>query len=394
MKVNLAVSAHNSADWERVQAKAFDKPSKVHDADYVDLGIALGELAEPLGFDGIWAPEHFGTPYAMSPNALQVLAYFAARTERVSLGTMVLVLPWWNPVRLAHQIAYLDIISKGRYDTIGLGRGVAKTEFEALGVPREESRIRFEECLDIIGLALTQEQFEYDGQIFKIPPSQLRPQPRSTDLMSRLYGASSTNTSLEIMARRGLKPLFVGNKPMEEAAKDVKLVNQFRQEEGLPPCQSKNILFMYCTANSAESEVTKGYISTANRDVMMHYGFADPTAFAGVKGYEAYAAGQAAATALATNGGGAANVGTDSTYDLSNLLIGTPDTIIERIKEGQRLCSYSEITVIPHFGEMSREDAERSLRLFAQEVLPVVQKMDTPLHAPSLPDPRPETVSA
>ncbi len=394
MKVNLAVSAHNSADWERVQAKAFDKPSKVHDADYVDLGIALGELAEPLGFDGIWAPEHFGTPYAMSPNALQVLAYFAARTERVSLGTMVLVLPWWNPVRLAHQIAYLDIISKGRYDTIGLGRGVAKTEFEALGVPREESRIRFEECLDIIGLALTQEQFEYDGQIFKIPPSQLRPQPRSTDLMSRLYGASSTNTSLEIMARRGLKPLFVGNKPMEEAAKDVKLVNQFRQEEGLPPCQSKNILFMYCTANSAESEVTKGYISTANRDVMMHYGFADPTAFAGVKGYEAYAAGQAAATALATNGGGAANVGTDSTYDLSNLLIGTPDTIIERIKEGQRLCSYSEITVIPHFGEMSREDAERSLRLFAQEVLPVVQKMDTPLHAPSLPDPLPETVSA
>ena len=261
-------------------------------------------------------------------------------------------------------------------------------------MPREEARDRFEECLDIVELALTQEEFEYHGKIFDIPPSQLRPRPRSTDLTKRFYGASSTNTSLELMARRGLKPLFVGNKPMEEAAKDVKLVNQFRQEEGLPPCQSKNILFMYCTPNTAMSDVTKEYIATANRDVMLHYGFGDPTAFAGVKGYEAYAAGQAAATALATNGGGAANVGTDSTYDLSNLLIGTPDTIIERIKEGQRLCSYSEITVIPHFGEMSREDAERSLRLFAQEVLPEVQKMDTPLHAPSLPDPQPETISA
>ncbi|RYD91822.1 MAG: LLM class flavin-dependent oxidoreductase, partial [Sphingomonadales bacterium] len=166
MKVNLAISCHNSADWERVQSNGFDRPSQEHDADIMDHGMALGDLAEPLGFDGIWAPEHFGTPYSMSPNALQVLAYFAGRTERVSLGTMVLVLPWWNPVRLAHQIAYLDIISKGRYDTIGLGRGVAKTEFDALGVPREESRVRFEECLDILGMALTQERFEYDGEIF------------------------------------------------------------------------------------------------------------------------------------------------------------------------------------------------------------------------------------
>lgn len=394
MKVNLAVSAQNSVDWERVQAEAYDRPSRDHDADMIDISLALGELGEPLGFDGLWAPEHFGTPYSMSPNALQVLTYFAARTERVSLGTMVLVLPWWNPVRLAHQIAYLDIVSKGRYDTIGLGRGVARTEFEALGVDREESRIRFEECLDVLCLALTRERFEYDGQIFKIPPSSIRPKPRSTDLVSRLYGASSTNTSLEIMARRGLKPLFVGNKPMEEAAKDVKQVNQYRQEEGLPPCQSKNILFMYCTSNDQEREKAKAYVATANRDVLLHYGFADPTSFAGVKGYEAYAAGQAAATALATNGGGAANVGTDSTYDLSNLLIGTPDEIFQRIQDGQKLCSYSEITVIPHFGEMPRAEAERSLRIFAREVLPAVQKMDTPLHAPCLPDPKPETVSA
>ena len=69
--------------------------------------------------------------------------------------------------------------------------------------------------------------------------------------MQRLYGASSTNTSLELMARRGLKPLFVGNKPMSEAAKDVRLVNQYRKEMGLAPCQSKNILFMYCTSNEA-----------------------------------------------------------------------------------------------------------------------------------------------
>ncbi len=88
-----------------------------------------------LGFDGIWFPEHQGTPYGMTPNPIQALTYFAARTERVSLGTFVAVAPWWNPVRLAHQIAYLDIVSNGRYNTIGIGRGVSKAEFDAVGVP-------------------------------------------------------------------------------------------------------------------------------------------------------------------------------------------------------------------------------------------------------------------
>jgi Luciferase-like monooxygenase len=75
--------------------------------------MAAGDLAEPLGFDGIWLPEHCGTPYGMTPNPIQALSYFAGRTERVSLGTFVVVAPWWHPVRLAHQIAYLDILSNG-----------------------------------------------------------------------------------------------------------------------------------------------------------------------------------------------------------------------------------------------------------------------------------------
>src|SRR4029077_18212189 len=140
---------------------------------------------------------HCGTPYGMTPNPLQVLAYFAGRTERVSFGTMVLVPPWCHPVRLAHQIAYLDILSKGRYETIGLGRGVSKSEFAAVGVPREESRDRFDETLDILKLAFSQERFSYEGKIFKIPEMSIRPAPRSRDLFSRIYGSSSNRDSLE-----------------------------------------------------------------------------------------------------------------------------------------------------------------------------------------------------
>ena len=103
----------------------------------------------------MWAAQHFGTPYGMTPNPLLALAYVAGRTESISLGTMVLVLPWWNPVQCAHEIAYFDILSNGRFDTIGFGRGVAKTEFDALGIDREEARQRFAEGLEIIRRALS-----------------------------------------------------------------------------------------------------------------------------------------------------------------------------------------------------------------------------------------------
>jgi alkanesulfonate monooxygenase SsuD/methylene tetrahydromethanopterin reductase-like flavin-dependent oxidoreductase (luciferase family) len=385
MKVNIGVFSHNSKDWERIQGGRYEEPPATPDHEFVQRGLALGDLAEPLGFDGIWAPEHQGTPYGMTPNPIQVLTYFAGRTERVSLGTMVAVTPWWNPIRLAHQIAYLDIVSKGRYNVIGLGRGVSKTEFDAVGVPREQSRQRFDETLDILELAFTRPRFSYEGEIFKIPEMSLRPAPRSRDLFSRIYGSSSTRESLELLSRRGMVPLFVGNKPIDEAGKEVQLVNSIRKEVGLPPCQPKNVLFMYCTPTPEAAKKSEEYILTANRDVALHYGFADPSNFVGVKGYEAYANRAAGATAVIAAAMNESQKPRTPGYHASNLMIGTPDEVTQRIIAAQKACSFSEITIVPQFGTMPYDEAERSTRLFAKEVLPVIQKTAAPLHAAALP---------
>jgi alkanesulfonate monooxygenase SsuD/methylene tetrahydromethanopterin reductase-like flavin-dependent oxidoreductase (luciferase family) len=390
MKCNIGVFAHNAKDWERVQAQDWSRQPETADWKFVQAGIDLGKLAEPLGFDGIWAPEHQGTPYGMTPNPIQTLTYFAGCTERVCFGTMVAVAPWWHPIRLAHQIAYLDIVSKGRYTTIGLGRGVAKSEFDAVGVPREESRQRFLETLDILKLAFTQDRFSYQGEIFKIPEMSLRPAPFSKDLWSRIYGSSSTPDSLEILARRGMVPLFVGNKPIADAGKEVQKVNTFRAAEGFKPCQPKNVLFMYCSPTAAEASRADPWIIQANVDVNLHYGFADASNFKGVKGYEAYAAREATATAVlasaVTSKEGAKDAKPKTPgYHPDNLLIGTPDEIVKRIQAAQEACSFSEITIVPQFGDMPYEEAMRSTRLFAKEVLPAVQKMDAPLHAACLP---------
>jgi alkanesulfonate monooxygenase SsuD/methylene tetrahydromethanopterin reductase-like flavin-dependent oxidoreductase (luciferase family) len=225
----------------------------------------------------------------------------------------------------------------------------------------------------------------------------LRPEPKSKNLFDRIYSSSSTPESLEILARRGMVPLFVGNKPIWDAGEEVKKVNTFRAEEGLPPCQPKNVMFMFCVGpEDSEKELaakTEEWIYTANRDVTVHYGFADASNFKGIKGYEAYANRQASATALLAesvqgDGSGGAKPKESKTpgYHASNLLIGTPEEIYKRLKAAQEACSFCEVTIVPQFGTMPYEDAIESTKLFAKEVLPAVHEMDAPLHAAAMPE--------
>src|SRR6266550_8345420 len=83
--------------------------------------LALADQAEALQFQSIWTAEHHFTRYHMMPNPAQFLTYMAARTRRVQLGTMVMVLPWHDPVRVAEEIAWVDSVSEGRV-ILGLGR--------------------------------------------------------------------------------------------------------------------------------------------------------------------------------------------------------------------------------------------------------------------------------
>src|SRR5689334_20150862 len=132
------------------------------DVAVVSDHLAMGDLAEPLGFDSLFALEHHFTGYAMSPAPLQLLAYYAGRTKRITFGTAVIVLPWHDPIRVAEGIALLDILSGGRC-LFGFGRGAASVEYESFRIPMEEARSRFVEAANIVVKALAQESFEHDG---------------------------------------------------------------------------------------------------------------------------------------------------------------------------------------------------------------------------------------
>src|SRR5256884_2633460 len=137
------------------------------DAAVLAEHMALGDLAEPLGFDSLFALEHHFTGYARSPSPSVLLSYYAGRTRRITLGTAVIVLPWHDPVRIAEEIALLDILSGGRC-LLGFGRGAASAEYAGFRIPMEEARPRFVETAQIVVRALSQEVFDWDGEFYKI----------------------------------------------------------------------------------------------------------------------------------------------------------------------------------------------------------------------------------
>src|SRR5215470_5138459 len=126
-------------------AAVFQNPGRARrDFDVYRDDLRLADLVEPLGFDSIWSVEHHFTDYTMCPDVLQFLTYMAGRTTRVSLGSMVVVLPWHDPMRVAEEVSMLDNICGGRF-ILGLGRGAAKVEFEGFRTAMGESRERFVE---------------------------------------------------------------------------------------------------------------------------------------------------------------------------------------------------------------------------------------------------------
>src|ERR1700683_2130838 len=122
---------------------AFQNPGNaLSDAEVYRNELRFCEMAEPLGFDSVWSVEHHFTDYTMCPDVLQFLSYMAGRTRHIKLGSMVGVLPWHAPIRVAEQISLLDHLSGGRL-ILGIGRGLAPVEYEGFSLNQNESRETF-----------------------------------------------------------------------------------------------------------------------------------------------------------------------------------------------------------------------------------------------------------
>jgi len=330
--------------------------------------LALGDLAEPLGFDSLWALEHHFTGYAMSPHPLQLLSYFAGRTKRLTLGTAVIVLPWHDPVRVAEEIALLDVLSGGRC-MFGFGRGAASVEYAGMRVPMEEARARFVESAKIVVEALSNDSFEWDGEFHKIPRTSIRPRPISHP-ERRFYASSVSPESAEIMARLGFGVLVIMQNEWAKAAKDIDRYRELGRSVGHTP-RPPIILTNISVAESrieAEERAAQ-YLSRKWDSIDNHYHFSDGH-LASVKGYEFY--GGMAKTYSKMKDEGFRKKATE--FYVKIQVVGTPDDCVQQVAELRRLTGLDHLVTEFGYGAMPHEQAELNMRLFADRVVPVLQR--------------------
>ena len=227
----------------------------------------------------------------MAPDVLQMLSYYAGRNKKMDVASMVVVLPWSDPIRVAEKIALLDIMLElGREFIIGFGRGLARHEFERFRIPMETSRDRFKEAFEIIRLALTQDSFNYDGKFFQMPETSVRPQPKTKNLMDRVYISSVTAPSIQLAAEVGAGLMIIPQKPWDDHIADLKFYNRTRGEAGMAPRNPVVGCNMYCAETEEEAE--EGYtrwVPEQTYSGTKHYEFDDPDHFQATSGYEQYA---------------------------------------------------------------------------------------------------------
>jgi alkanesulfonate monooxygenase SsuD/methylene tetrahydromethanopterin reductase-like flavin-dependent oxidoreductase (luciferase family) len=360
------------------------------DAAVLAEHMALGDLAEPLGFDSLFALEHHFTGYAMSPSPTQLLSYYAGRTRRITLGTAVIVLPWHDPVRVAEEIALLDVLSGGRC-LFGFGRGAASVEYAGFRIPMDEARPRFVEAAKIVVKALTHEVFDWDGEFFRIPRTTIRPRPISHP-ERRFYASSVSPESAEIMARLGFGVLVVMQNEWPKAAADIQRYREIAASVGhtpRPPIILTNIAVAESREEARERALT--YLSRKWDSIDNHYHFSDGH-LASVKGYEFY--GNMTKTYAKMKDEGYRRKATE--FYVKIQVVGTPDDCLQQLAELHRLTGLDHLVTEFGYGGMPHEEAELNMRLFAERVMPVLQRdpLFAAAPAPAAPAPGSATGSA
>jgi len=138
--------------------------------------LELVRLAESVGFDSAWVSEHHGSSDGYLPSLLAMLAAFAALTERIELGTGVVLTPLHDPLRLAEDAAVVDQLSGGRL-ILGIGNGWREEEFRMFGASRAQRGARTEETIEVLRRAWTGRRFSFEGQTLRYDRVKVTPPP-------------------------------------------------------------------------------------------------------------------------------------------------------------------------------------------------------------------------
>ena len=337
------------------------------DRDVYRHEAGLADRAEGLGFDSVWAAEHHFDNYTMCPNVAQFLTWMAGRTERVKLGSMVMVLPWHDPVRVAEEVSVLDHLSGGR-TILGIGRGLGRIEFHGFRREMGESRARFVEYSEAILEALETGFIEYDGAHYRQPRKQIRPFPFKS-FRGRVYASAVSPESARIMARLGVGVMIIAQKPWDKTLEELAMYREaFREyNDGAEAPKPLVACFTAVSEDSSAAGEMREYIRAYARSAVEHYEF-ENAGLADIPGYEYY-------------GGLARNIEKHGVGNFANFLAdlqicGTPREVVDRMREYRELTDCAAFMCTFSYGGMPYDLARENLRTFAERCLPTLKEIE------------------
>jgi alkanesulfonate monooxygenase SsuD/methylene tetrahydromethanopterin reductase-like flavin-dependent oxidoreductase (luciferase family) len=302
--------------------------------------IDQAKLAEALGYDTFFVAEHHFHEYGTVPNPAIMLAYLAAQTRRLRLGSAISLLTFHNPLTIAENYAMVDILSGGRV-YMGVGSGYLKHEFDGYGINGAEKRERFDENLEIVTRLLQGERLNYEGKFNQINNVQLnvrplqRPHPPIAVAILRKEAAYHVGL-------KGHNILCVPYGSIDRWEELEELAGEFQRgrKEGGKPAQPGDAAFVFHTCvGESEEEVRNSAAECFNLYVRTRL----------------YAKSQTY----------------DDILNSGLALFGTPDTVAEKVAHLYKL-GVSHVITLHNFGHLPEAQVHRSMKLFAQEVMPRV----------------------
>jgi probable F420-dependent oxidoreductase len=312
----------------------------------IDEVIAEAQLAEASGFDSCFFGEHHQDRDGFLPSPLIVATAVAARTERLRVGTSVILLPLHHPVHVAEDAITLDLVSKGRL-VVGVGIGYQASDFRAFGIPMEHRMALFEESVEIMRQCWTGEPFSFRGKHYVLEDVQIRPRPYQRPSPPLWIGAS-----VPAAVRRAgrLADAFVAT-PSTTLENTVKLVDMYREaaREAGRPAQTVLMRDAWVADSRAEAERVYG------PEVMTAYRYYWSNRLAEFR-----------------------NIPADTEFTLANLapdrlILGDPETCVRDFQRWSKATGADYFLLRlrhAHSGGPPHEKILAAIKLFGERVLP------------------------
>ncbi len=317
--------------------------------------------ADELGYDYAWVAEHhFSNEYGIMPDVFVYAAYLAALTKRIKIGTAVVTLPLANPLRVAENTAFVDILSNGRF-ALGLGSGYRKYEFDGFGVDFDARRDIQEEALPLLMDLFHDKRTEHQGKYFNFTvdrPYELFPHALQVP-HPPIFLAGATDRSIGVAARMGFGLFLSSWTPFSELARQSATYRALLTET--PPNLRANParghvdvarwVYVAETDATAKRESEPGIMRN-----LAHFGSGHTSGYLGTVSQDVGA--------------------TPRDYESlarDIILHGSPATVIAKIQELQTMAHNASIML--HFPPWyGTQKALASLELFAGEVMPKFRK--------------------